>query len=106
MAKPNPSGTRTRRAMADQLAMALPQQLTRRSHDLTEADFQQPVIGRGTMSVAGGAGWRAQHDIASAKRSIALGIRGSEDPHYWNAQGGRQMHGTGVTSDEQVCPPC
>ena len=91
--------------MADQLAMALPQQLTRRGHDLTEPDFEQAVIGLGTMLVAGGAGWRAQHNIAGAKRTIALGIRGSENPNHRNAQGGRQMHGTGVTSDEQFCPP-
>src|ERR1700730_1563505 len=102
MAKAKPSGTRTRRAMADQLAMTLPQQLPGGSNYLPRADFKQAIIGPKYMAVISGAGGAAQHDTASTERTVARRISRPEDPDHWNPKRRRKMHGAGIAADEQT----
>src|SRR5579862_8880138 len=103
MAKTKPSGTRTRRAIADQLAMGLLAQLSPSGNHLSGTDFKQALIRTTHMAVAGIAGSTAQHDTARAERTVTRWIGGSEDRDHGNAQGRREMHGAGVAPDEQTC---
>src|SRR6478609_1004506 len=98
MAKANPSGTRTRRAIADQLTMTLPQQLPRRGNHLPGADFKQAAVGPEYVLVAGVAGRTAQHDGAGAERAVARGIGRPEDSDYRNFEGRCQVHGAGIAA--------
>ena len=78
MAKTKPSGTRMRRAIADQLATTHLEQLPGGGYDLCDADFKQTLIGLGNVPVTGGAGGIPQHHAGRAKRAIARRIRGTE----------------------------
>src|SRR5450755_517704 len=88
--------------MAGQLAMALLQQLPCGSHHPPGADFEQSIIRRERVAVAGVAHRTAEHDAAGLEGAVARRIGRSEDPDDGNSEGRRQMHGAGIAADEQT----
>ena len=93
-----------RRAVADQLAMTLSQQLPGSTNHLCRTDFKQALIRTMHMAVAGIAGGTAQDGTARTERTVTQWIGWSEDRDYWNPEGCREMHGAGVVADRQGCP--
>src|SRR3989442_7506499 len=98
MAKAKPSGTRMRRAIAAQLAMAAPQQLLSSGNNLLRADFQQTLVRLRAADVRRGTGRTAQNDAACSERTIARRICGGKNPHHPNAQSGgpEQLFNVGI----------
>ena len=87
--------------MADQLAMPPSQQLPGSSNHLCRADFKQAIVRPEDMAVAGVAGGTAQHNTPGTKRTVARRISRAENPDHRNSQRRRQVHGTGIATDEQ-----
>src|SRR5581483_10159483 len=104
-ANANPSGTRTRLAMPDQLrtrASVSGEQLLGGRNDVGGSDREQAGVAAVTVRVGSHALAAAQNNAARSVRAVARGIGGTKNRHHGNTQRCRQVHRAGVAAEEQA----